>query len=44
MRVCASFDHRLLDGGHAARMVEVVRAWFEDPFAHFDPLDDPEDS
>ena len=38
MRVCATFDHRVLDGAHAAAMAKTVRAWIEDPFAHFDPL------
>lgn len=38
MRVCATFDHRLLDGAHAARMARVLRAHFADPFAHYDPL------
>lgn len=35
MQMCASFDHRVLDGAHAAVMVKTIRAWFEDPFAHF---------
>ena len=39
MRVHATFDHRVLDGSHAAKMSRVLRAWFEDPFAHFDDLD-----
>ena len=38
MRVCATFDHRILDGAHAAAMARTVRAWLEDPFAHFDRL------
>ena len=38
MRLCATFDHRVLDGAHAAAMAKTVRAWMEDPFAHFDPL------
>jgi len=42
MRVFATFDHRILDGTHAAKMVKSLRKWFEDPFAHFDPLDDAE--
>lgn len=41
MRVFATFDHRILDGSHAAKMVKTLRAWFEDPFAHFDGLDEP---
>jgi pyruvate/2-oxoglutarate dehydrogenase complex dihydrolipoamide acyltransferase (E2) component len=38
MKLCATFDHRVLDGAHAAAMAKTVRAWIEDPFAHFDPL------
>jgi pyruvate/2-oxoglutarate dehydrogenase complex dihydrolipoamide acyltransferase (E2) component len=38
MKVCATFDHRILDGAHAAIMVRTLREWMEDPFAHFDPL------
>ncbi len=40
MKVCATFDHRILDGAHAAIMVRTLREWMEDPFAHFDPLPD----
>lgn len=40
MKVCATFDHRILDGVHAANMVRTLRDWMEDPFAHFDPLPD----
>ena len=36
MQICASFDHRVLDGAHAAVMVKTIRAHFEDPFAHFE--------
>lgn len=36
MKLCATFDHRVLDGAHAAAMAKTVRAWLEDPFAHFD--------
>lgn len=38
MRVFATFDHRILDGTHAAKMSKVLKAWFEDPYAHFDDL------
>ena len=38
MEIGATFDHRILDGGHAAKMHKIMRAWIEDPFAHFDPL------
>jgi pyruvate dehydrogenase E2 component (dihydrolipoamide acetyltransferase) len=36
MKLCATFDHRVLDGAHAAAMAKTLRAWIEDPFAHFD--------
>lgn len=38
MKVCATFDHRLLDGAHAAAMARILRAWIEEPFEHFDRL------
>lgn len=38
MKVCATLDHRILDGTHAAAMAGVLRAWMEDPFAHFDQI------
>lgn len=40
MRVYATFDHRVLDGLHAAKMVKILHAWFERPFEHFDPLEE----
>jgi len=40
MRVQATFDHRVMDGMHAAKMGQVLRAWFEDPWTHFDSLDE----
>jgi len=39
MDVGATFDHRILDGGHAAKMHRIVTAWMEHPFEHFDALD-----
>jgi pyruvate/2-oxoglutarate dehydrogenase complex dihydrolipoamide acyltransferase (E2) component len=36
MKVCATFDHRILDGAHAAKMARTLRAWMERPFEHFD--------
>jgi pyruvate dehydrogenase E2 component (dihydrolipoamide acetyltransferase) len=39
MDVGATFDHRILDGGHAAKMHQIVRAWLEHPFEHFDALE-----
>jgi len=38
MRVCATFDHRVLDGSHAATMAKTLREWMENPFEHFDEL------
>lgn len=38
MKVCATFDHRILDGVHASVMSKTLRAWFERPFDHFDPV------
>lgn len=38
MKVCVTFDHRILDGAHAAVMARTVRAWMEDPERHFDPV------
>jgi len=39
MRLNATFDHRILDGAHAATMARVVHEWFDDPFGHFDPIE-----
>ncbi len=39
MRVNATFDHRFIDGFHAAQMSRILRDWFEHPFEHFDKLD-----
>jgi pyruvate/2-oxoglutarate dehydrogenase complex dihydrolipoamide acyltransferase (E2) component len=38
MKLCATLDHRVLDGAHAAAMADTLRAWLEDPFAHFDRI------
>lgn len=38
MRVFATFDHRVLDGSHAAVMSRVLRQWFEDPYTYFGPI------
>jgi len=38
MKLCATFDHRVLDGAHAAAMAKTMRAWIEHPFDHFDPV------
>jgi pyruvate dehydrogenase E2 component (dihydrolipoamide acetyltransferase) len=39
MTLYATFDHRVLDGAHAAKMVTVVQEWFGNPFKHFDSID-----
>jgi pyruvate dehydrogenase E2 component (dihydrolipoamide acetyltransferase) len=39
MNVSVTFDHRFIDGVHAAAMAKILRAWFDDPFRHFAPLD-----
>jgi pyruvate dehydrogenase E2 component (dihydrolipoamide acetyltransferase) len=41
MTINATFDHRLIDGFHAAEMSKVLRAWLEHPYEHFDPLEKP---
>jgi pyruvate/2-oxoglutarate dehydrogenase complex dihydrolipoamide acyltransferase (E2) component len=38
MAVNATFDHRLIDGFHAATMSRVLRQWIENPYEHFDKL------
>lgn len=38
MHLCATFDHRVLDGVHAAVMAKTLRTWMENPFEYFDPL------
>lgn len=38
MKLCATFDHRVIDGAHAAAMAGTLRTWIEDPIAHFDPI------
>ena len=38
MQLCATFDHRVLDGAHAAVMAKTMRDWLETPFEHFDPI------
>lgn len=38
MKLFATFDHRLFDGSHAAKMSRMLKAWFEDPEAHFGPI------
>lgn len=38
MRLTATFDHRVLDGAHAARMVKLLVPFFEDPVARMGPV------
>jgi pyruvate/2-oxoglutarate dehydrogenase complex dihydrolipoamide acyltransferase (E2) component len=38
MRVNATFDHRFIDGFHAAMMSKILREWLEHPYEHFDKL------
>lgn len=41
MRLFATFDHRLLDGVHAARMSKILHAHLARPFEHYDPIPEP---
>jgi pyruvate/2-oxoglutarate dehydrogenase complex dihydrolipoamide acyltransferase (E2) component len=41
MRLFATFDHRILDGAHAAKMSKTFKAMFDKPFEHFDKIPDP---
>ncbi len=38
MKIHATFDHRFIDGVHAAAMSRLLRAWLEDPESHFGPI------
>jgi len=40
MKVNATFDHRFIDGFHAAAMSRILREWMEHPFEHFDQIDE----
>ena len=39
MNICATFDHRFIDGVHAAVLSRVARKWLEHPYENFDRLD-----
>ena len=39
MTMSATFDHRIIDGFHAAQLSKVFREWLEHPYEHFDALD-----
>jgi len=41
LRIQATFDHRLLDGKHAAKLAKVLTDWLEHPYEHFDPIPAP---
>lgn len=38
MDLAATFDHRIIDGAHAAVMAKVIRKMFDDPYTQFDPI------
>jgi len=38
MFINATFDHRLIDGVHAAAVAKVLREWLENPYQHFDAI------
>ncbi len=40
MNVNASFDHRFIDGFHASILANTFREMLENPFEHFDKLDE----
>ncbi|HSP79274.1 MAG TPA: 2-oxo acid dehydrogenase subunit E2 [Myxococcaceae bacterium] len=40
MNVNASFDHRFIDGYHASVLANTLREMLENPFEHFDELDE----
>lgn len=40
MTLNATFDHRIIDGFHAAVMSKVLRGWLERPYEKFDELDE----
>jgi pyruvate/2-oxoglutarate dehydrogenase complex dihydrolipoamide acyltransferase (E2) component len=35
MKLYATFDHRILDGAHAAKMATTLKTMFADPWTHF---------
>lgn len=38
MKLCATFDHRVLDGAHAAKLVRLIRPFFDDPDGTLGPI------
>jgi pyruvate/2-oxoglutarate dehydrogenase complex dihydrolipoamide acyltransferase (E2) component len=41
MKLYATFDHRVLDGAHAAKMASTLKAVFADPWTAFGGVDKP---
>jgi pyruvate dehydrogenase E2 component (dihydrolipoamide acetyltransferase) len=41
MTLAATFDHRFIDGAHAAVLANTARTWLEDPETHFGPIETP---
>jgi pyruvate dehydrogenase E2 component (dihydrolipoamide acetyltransferase) len=41
MGLHATFDHRIIDGAHAAHMSKMVQRWFADPWTHFGGIERP---
>lgn len=41
MNINASFDHRFIDGAHAALLARTVKEYLENPFSNFDSLPVP---
>jgi len=37
LSLSVTFDHRFIDGFHAAAMSRILKQWMEHPFEHFDP-------
>ena len=44
LKVMATFDHRILDGSHAAKMSATLKEWFENPEKYFGKIEDVVDS
>ncbi len=38
LKVNATFDHRFIDGFHAAAMSRTMKKWLADPYQHFGPI------
>lgn len=41
MKLFATFDHRILDGAHAAKMSKILKGVFADPWTSFDAIPRP---